>query len=70
MISTNKDLTAAVEQVIKDNGVKKTWIAERLGVANQNVNKLMRKSNFSIDDANRILSLFGYEATVSIVKKK
>lgn len=69
MISTNKGLTEAVEQVITDNGVKKTWIAEKLGVANQNVNKMIRKNNFSVDDANKILSLFGYEAVVTIVKK-
>lgn len=69
MISTNKDLTEAVEQVIADNGIKKTWIADKLGVANQNVNKILRKTNFSIDDANKILSLIGYEARVSIKKK-
>lgn len=69
MISTNKGLTEAVEQVITDNGVKKTWIAEKLGVANQNVNKMIRKNNFSVDDANKILSLFGYEVVVTIVKK-
>jgi len=69
MISTNKGLTEAVEQVITDNGVKKTWIAEKLGVANQNVNKMIRKNNFSIDEANKILSLLGYEARVIIEKK-
>lgn len=69
MISTNKDLTEAVEQVITDNGIKKTWIAEKLGIANQNVNKMIRKTNFSIDDANKILSLFGYKAIIVIEKE-
>lgn len=69
MISTNKDLTEAVEQVIAENGIKKNWIADKLGVANQNVNKILRKTNFSLDDANKILSLMGYEASVSIRKK-
>lgn len=69
MISTNKGLTEAVEQTIDNNGIKKTWIAEKLGVANQNVNKMIRKNNFSVDDANKILSLFGYKAVVTIVKE-
>lgn len=69
MISTNKGLTEAVEKTIDNNGIKKTWIAKELGIVNQNVNKIIHKKNFSIDDANKILSLFGYKAVVTIVKE-
>jgi plasmid maintenance system antidote protein VapI len=69
MISTNKDLSQAIENVITENGIKKIWIAEQLGVANQNVNKLINKKNISLDDANRILAVIGYKASIVIEKQ-
>lgn len=69
MISTNKELSQALEETISNNGIKKTWLAEQLGVANQNVNKMINKKNISLDDVNKILSVMGYKASVVIEKQ-
>lgn len=69
MISTNKELSQALEETISSNGIKKTWLAEQLGVANQNVNKMINKKNISLDDVNKILSIMGYKASVVIEKQ-
>ena len=69
MISTNKELSQALEETISSNGIKKTWLAEQLGVANQNVNKMINKKNISLDDVNKILSVIGYKASVVIEKQ-
>lgn len=68
-ISNNKELSQAVEDTITDNGTKKTWLAAQLGIANQNVNKIITKKNISLDDANKILNLMGYKATIIIEKQ-
>lgn len=70
VVYTNKELSETVQKIIADNGTKKVWIAEKIGMANQNINSMFKKSSFSIDDANKVLALFGYKATVIIEKIK
>ncbi len=66
VIHTNKELAQAVNTAIKESGYKKIFIAEKLGISNQNFNRLMGKKNFSIDDANSILNIIGYDAKIVI----
>lgn len=68
-IMTNDDLRQAVDDAIKESGYKKNWIADSLGISNQNFNRLLQKKGFSLDDTNKILEIIGYEATTKIVKK-
>ena len=68
-IRTNKELADAVNDAIKESGYKKIYIAEKLGIANQNLKRFLEKENFSIDDANKILSIIGYETITKISKK-
>lgn len=68
-VKTNRELSQVIENIIDEKGIKKTWLAEQLGVANQNINKLINKKSISLDDANRILSALGYEASICIEKK-
>lgn len=67
-IKSNEELTQAIEKIIEDNGIKKTWLSEKMGIANQNVNRLINKKSMSLDDANKILKQLGYSATISIKK--
>ena len=60
IIETNQELAQAIERIIDDNGIKKIWLSEKMGISNQNFNRLMSKKNFSLDDANRILNIIGY----------
>lgn len=65
-IKTNQELAQAIEKIIDDNGIKKIWLSEKMGISNQNFNRLMSKKNFSLDDANRILNIIGYNAKIVI----
>lgn len=66
---TNKDLSTLVNQIIKDNGINKTFISDKLGIKRQSLDNLMKKKQFSIDDANSILNTFGFEIDKITVKK-
>lgn len=66
---TNKDLIAIVNQTIKDNGVTKTFISSKMGVSRQQLDNILKKQNFSIDDANKILNVIGYKIDNIAIKK-
>lgn len=67
-IKTNKELSQAIEKAIDDNGIKKIWLSEKMGIANQNLNRLLSKKSLSLDDANKILNPIGYHAEITIKK--
>ena len=66
IIHNNNELVQAINDIIKESGYKKTFISENLGISNQNFNRLMNKKNFSLDDANKILNIIGYNAKIII----
>lgn len=56
IITSNEDLVNYVKKIIKDSGIKKSVLAENIGLSRQGLNNLLNKKSFSIDDAKRILS--------------
>ena len=62
------ELAQKVNDCIKENGIKKTWIAERMGCTQQALNKRLNKKNFTVEDANEILNTFGFEMKYMPVK--
>lgn len=68
-IRSNEELSSAIDKAITDSGYKRIHIAERLGIANQNLKKTIYKQNISLDDANKILGIIGFEAEISIKKE-
>ena len=66
IIHNNNELVQAINDIIKESGYKKTFISENLGISNQNFNRRMNKKNFSLDDANKILNIIGYNAKIII----
>lgn len=69
IIKTNEDLAHAVQGAIAESGYRKTYIAEKMGISRQAFTNFMNKANFSINDANRVLSVIGYETEIKIHKK-
>lgn len=67
-IKSNADLRQAVNKAIDDSGYKKMWIAEQMGISRQGFSNFMNKANFSIDDANKILSLINSNVVAEIHK--
>ena len=61
------DLAKKVDECIQKRGVKKTWIAEQLGISQQLLNKRLNKKNFTIEDANEILETIGYKTDYTII---
>lgn len=61
------DLAKKVNECIQQRGVKKTWIAEQLGISQQLLNKRLSKKNFTIEDANEILETIGYKTDYAII---
>ena len=68
-IKTNKELIQAVNQAIKDSGIKKIWIAEKMGMSRQTLDNLLKKQSFSLDDANKILKIINFSVSAEIEKK-
>lgn len=69
---TNKDLSKLVDDTIKESGVTKMHIAKKLGVSRQQIDNILAKQNFSVDDANKLLNIIGYEidnVSIKIIEK-
>lgn len=67
-IKSNEELSNAIDNAIKDSGYKRMYIAEQLGIANQNLKRTIH-SNLSLDDANKILDIIGYDAEITLKKR-
>lgn len=62
------NLAIMIDNFIDSKGIKKTWIADQLGISQQLLQKRLNKKNFTVDDANKILETFGYEVNYTIDK--
>ncbi len=67
-IKTNQELVQAVKDAIIKSGYKKNWIADQMGISRQAFSNFLNKANFSINDANKILEIIGYETITEIHK--
>lgn len=68
-IKTNDELKQAVNKAIKDSGVTKTHIAKQLDISRQQVDNILGKKSFSLDDANRLLNIIGLYVDANAIKK-
>lgn len=68
-LNDNASLVGAVNNAIQESGYKKSYIADCLGMTRQNFSKMLAKTNFNVNDANRILNVIGYEAVLELHKK-
>ena len=66
IINTNSELSQVVSLLIKTSGYKKTYIADQLGLTRQGLDKLLKKHSFSLDDANKILSVINKKVVAQL----
>lgn len=66
IIETNQELAQVVNDAIKESGIKKTVLAEKVGLTRQGLDKLLQKQSFSLDDANRILNVIHLSVSAKI----
>ena len=69
VINTNAELVRAVNGAIAESGYKKSYISDKMGISRQAFSNFLNKANFSLDDANKILEIIGYETVTEIHKK-
>lgn len=63
------NLQIIVDDFINNSGYKKVWIADQMGITQQALNKRLHvKKNFTIQDANEILNIIGYNVVYKIEK--
>lgn len=60
------DLAMLVDEYINNSGIKFNFIADKMGISRQALYQLLRKKNFNINDANRILAVIGYQISYNI----
>lgn len=65
-IKTNQELAQAVNEAIKESGIKKTALAQKIGLSRQGLDKLLQKQSFSLDDANKILNIIHLSVSAQI----
>ena len=68
-IKTNAELSQAVEKAILESGIKKSYIADKLGIKKEVFSRMLNKKTFSLDDANKILSIIDMETETKLIKK-
>lgn len=62
-------LAKYIDDFISTHGIKKSWIADQMGISQQLLYRKLNKKNFTINDANEILDIIGYKLEYTIVKK-
>ena len=60
------ELALLVDNYITEHGYKYNFVADKLALSRQALYGLLRKKNFNIDDANRILAAIGYQISYEI----
>ena len=65
----NEQMKKLINTIIKDNGIKKTFIADNLNISRSNLNSLLNKKNITLDDLKKICDVLGYEIEININKK-
>jgi hypothetical protein len=67
-INNNAELSSTINNIIKESGIKKIVLAEKMGIVNQNLNRKINKKNLSLDETNEIINPLGYKAKIIIEK--
>lgn len=62
------ELAMMIDDFLYHNRYNKSDIAKSLGLTRQGLYNLLRKKNFSVEDANRILAPLGYKISYQIDK--
>ena len=65
-IHSNQELAQAVITAIKESGIKKTVLAQKIGLSRQGLDILLKKQSFSLDDANKILNIIHLSVSAEI----
>lgn len=60
----------AINQILKDNGKSKGWLAEKMGYRGVNaISQMLKRGNVTVDTLYQICQLLDYEITIQPQRK-
>lgn len=65
----NEQVILEIKKLMLENKISQKQIADNLNITPQALTKLLNKKNFGFEDAQRILTVMGYELTIDFAKK-
>lgn len=68
--NNNDDIVALIDNYLNINGIKKTFLAERMGITRQRLNTIFQKKNINLDDLKQMADALGLDVEINLVEKK
>ena len=68
--NNNDDIVALVDNYLNIHGIKKTFLAEKMGITRQRLNTIFQKKNINLDDLKQIADALGLDVEINLVEKK
>ena len=65
----NEQVILEIKKLMLENKISQKQIADNLNITPQALTKLLNKKNFGFEDAQKILTVMGYELTIDFAKK-
>ena len=67
--NNNDDILALIDNYLNINGIKKTFLAEKMGITRQRLNTIFQKKNINLDDLKQIADALGLDVKINLVEK-
>lgn len=68
--NNNDDIVALIDNYLNINGIKKTFLAEKMGITRQRLNAIFQKKNINLDDLKQIADALGLDVEINLIEKK
>lgn len=68
--NNNDDIVALIDNYLNINGIKKTFLAEKMGITRQRLNTIFSKKNINMDDLKQIADALNLDIEINLVEKK
>lgn len=65
----SEQMLTEIKKLLLDEHITQRDLSDRLGIKPQGLTKLLNKKNFSFDDAQRILTVLGYDLSIDFTKR-
>lgn len=68
--NNNDDIVALIDNYLNIHGIKKTFLAEKMGITRQRLNTIFQKKNINLDDLKQIADALGLDIEINLIEKK
>lgn len=67
--NNNDDIVALIDNYLNINGIRKTFLAEKMGITKQRLNTIFQKKNINLDDLKQIADALGLDVEINLVER-